>query len=73
MQISFQIKKSKINKKGLVPIYMRVTIDGNRLELSTNRRINPSLWDSNLCQALGTSDETVILNNYLNSLRTKVQ
>ncbi len=52
---------------------MRVTIDGNRLELSTNRRINPSLWDSNLCQALGTSDETVILNNYLNSLRTKVQ
>ena len=73
MHILFQLRKSKINKKGLAPINMRITLDGSRLELSAHRRILPELWDNTLCKAIGTSDESVILNNYLNSLKTKVQ
>jgi len=73
MYISFQMKRSKINKKGLAPINMRITLDGKRLELSTHRNISPSSWDNQLGCATGANDEAVILNNYLAALKSKVQ
>ena len=73
MYISFQIKRSKINKKGQAPINMRITLDGKRLELSTHRRILPTSWNGKLCCANGGNDEAIILNNYLDSLKSKVQ
>ncbi len=73
MYISFQMKRSKINKKGLAPIYLRITLDGKRLELSAHRRIPPASWDNQSGCAIGPGDETIILNNYLNTLKAKVQ
>lgn len=73
MYISFQLKKGKTNKKGLAPINLRITLDTKRLELSTHRRIHPDSWDNKTGYALGTNDDTVILNNYLDSLKSKVQ
>ena len=73
MHISFQLKKNKINKTGLAPINMRITINGKRLELSTHRRIQPDLWDTKTGSAIGSSDESIILSNYLDSLKTKSQ
>jgi hypothetical protein len=72
MHITFQLRKSKINKKGLAPIKMRITIDGKRAELATHRSIRPELWDNYLGAAIGTNDETIILNNYLDALKSKV-
>ena len=72
MYISFQIKKHKTNKKGLAPINIRVTLDEKRLELATHRGVKPDQWDSRLDRAKGTSDEAVILNNYLDGLKAKV-
>jgi site-specific recombinase XerD len=51
---------------------MRITLDGKRFELSTHRRIIPSSWDKKLGYVHGTNDEAVILNNYLDSLKSKV-
>ncbi len=73
MYISFQIKKSKVNRKGQAPINMRITLDGKRLELSTHHRINPTLWDGKLGYAYTTNNEATILNNYLDSLKIKTQ
>ena len=73
MYTSFQLKRNKTNKKGLAPIYLRVTLDGKRLELSANRRIPPANWDNQSGCAIGSSDETIILNNYLDALKAKVQ
>ncbi|MGQ1786365.1 site-specific integrase [Saccharicrinis sp. GN24d3] len=36
MNILFWLAKSKRNKKGQVPVYVRITINGERAELSTN-------------------------------------
>ena len=73
MHISFQVKKSKTNRKGLAPINLRVTIDGKRAELSTHRRLNPNNWDNITGRPAGNTEDIIILNNYLDSLRTKVQ
>jgi len=37
--ILFFIKKSKLNKKGEAPIFMRITVNGERAETSVKRSI----------------------------------
>jgi hypothetical protein len=43
--ILFYLKRSKLNKWGEAPIYMRITIDGIRSEASINRSIKPEQWN----------------------------
>jgi hypothetical protein len=43
----FYIKRAKPNSKGLVPIFQRVTVNGQRIEKSTGKYIHPKLWSSN--------------------------
>ena len=38
----FSLKKAKILANGTAPIYLRITIEGDRLEFTTKRYINPS-------------------------------
>jgi site-specific recombinase XerD len=70
--ISFQIKKSKTNAKGYAPIYMRITIDCKRTEISTHRFIPPNEWDDAKEYVSGKSHRAIIINNYLDSLKNKV-
>ncbi len=42
----FLVKKAKAIANGEAPIYLRITIDGNKTELSTNRNIQPSKWNN---------------------------
>jgi hypothetical protein len=44
LSILFYSKTSKKNKDGLVPIYLRVTINGVRFEQPTQRFISPEKW-----------------------------
>lgn len=37
----FYLKKTKMNAEGLVPVYLRITIDSSRVEISSKRYINP--------------------------------
>ena len=42
----FYLKKSKINSSGLVPIYLRITIDGIRTDISSKRFIDADKWNN---------------------------
>lgn len=44
--ILFWGQKTRKNKLGEIPIYMRITVDGKRAELSTNRFIEESSWNA---------------------------
>ena len=57
---------------GLVPIYQRVTIDGQRIEQSTKRYVEISKWSSEAGKLKGNSEEARSLNNYLDILKAKV-
>ena len=67
--ILFFIKKSKLLKNGTAPIYMRITVNGKRSEVSLKRSILPKLWDTVRNKAKGNSTESKELNEYLNSVR----
>ncbi|WP_299523473.1 site-specific integrase [uncultured Lutibacter sp.] len=67
--ILFFIKKSKLLKDQTAPIYMRVTVNGKRSEVSIKRSIPPRLWDASRNKAKGNSKENKKLNDYLSSIR----
>jgi len=68
----FFIKKHRKNSSGEAPIYLRVTINGQRGEMSTHRSIVMEDWDTKYGHAIGTSKKTKEINSYLESVRSTV-
>lgn len=69
----FYVKEKKKDSKGEAPIYLRITINGERAEISTARRINPGLWDKVSEKALGKSESARVINSTLNTILGKVE
>ena len=68
----FYLKKPTNYQKGTIPIYLRITVNGSRIELSTKRIIDPGRWNSASERAIGTRDDSRALNAYLDTLQAKV-
>lgn len=69
--IAFVGKRNK-TQAGKIPIYMRITVDGVRKELSLKQWIEASLWNEARGMAKGTKPESKNLNFYLERIRGKV-
>jgi len=68
----FYIKRQKNYSKGPVPIYMRITVNGCRTELSTGRTIEPDRWNAPTNRGNGNKEEIKSLNAFLDTLQVKV-
>ncbi|PRY09845.1 site-specific recombinase XerD [Pontibacter ummariensis] len=71
IRVLFYLKKPKSYSSGPVPIYLRITIDGKRAEISTGRECEPKKWNSSSGRASGTKETVVSLNAYLETLQAK--
>ncbi len=72
MALLFWIYKSRINKKGLATVYLRITIRGIKTEISTGINVLPDKWDSKKGVVRGNSNEVKEVNRSLDVLRGKV-
>lgn len=68
----FFVKKSKVRPNGTAPIYMRITIEGKKADISSKRYIEPQKWDNKVQKVIGNSQETKTLNVYLKTLEQRV-
>ncbi|MHB1179162.1 MAG: Arm DNA-binding domain-containing protein [Daejeonella sp.] len=68
----FYLKKPKNYTGGLMPVYVRITADGQRSETTTGRECEPVQWNSAAGRLKGTKEEVKSLNAYLDDLQTKV-
>ena len=68
----FYLKRPKNYEKGPIPVYMRITVDGKRSEVTTNRECEPSEWSTGAGRAKGTREKVRSFNAYLDNLQTKV-
>ncbi|HUC79295.1 MAG TPA: site-specific integrase [Flavisolibacter sp.] len=68
----FRLKKPVHYVKGNMPIYMRITVDSQRTELSINREFDPDRWNTKAGRASGTKEDARALNAYLTTLQVKV-
>ncbi|WP_310377935.1 site-specific integrase [Flavobacterium sp.] len=70
--LHFYAKRTKANAAGQLPIYVRLTVDGKRLEFSTKKFVENSKWSSELSKMKGTTEEARSINSYLDLMKTKV-
>jgi site-specific recombinase XerD len=68
----FYVKKTKIIANGTAPVYLRITIDGERADISSKRYINPDKWNANGQKLGGSGEEVRALNIYLKTLEHQV-
>ena len=72
LSILFYAKRSKATSDGLAPIYLRVTIDGQRIELSARRNVHPDKWSPEGNRVKGANAEARAINTYLDTLKSKI-
>jgi hypothetical protein len=72
ISILFYTKSAKASKNGLLPIYLRITVDGVRIEISTSRYVEKSKWSVEGAKMKGNSEGARSINNYLDILKNKV-
>ena len=72
INVLFYARKSKKNREGLVPIYIRITVNGQRLDHSIQRYVEPSQWSAAAGRVKGNNDGARQVNLYLDTLNTKV-
>jgi site-specific recombinase XerD len=70
--LHFYAKSTKANAAGLLPIYVRLTVDGNRMEFSTKKFIDSAKWSPEMSKMKGTTEHARSLNEYLDLLKSKI-
>lgn len=65
-------KTTKANAAGQLPIYIRLTVEGQRFEFSSKKFIEKSKWSPELSKMKGNSEEARTINNYLDLIKSKV-
>lgn len=68
----FYMKKQKNYQAGAAPIYMRITVNGKRSEVTTGRECPPERWNAAAGRVNGTKEEIRAFNAYLDDLTQKV-
>jgi site-specific recombinase XerD len=71
--ISFFLKGSKVNKKGLAPLYARISVDNNRYDFSTGFAIEGNSWDAKLAIVIGEGQQAILINNYISLKKLEIQ
>ena len=71
--ILFWINKNRPQKTGEFPIYIRVTVNGKRVEISTQRSIPMELWDQKAQKVIGKGNTQTVINSSLDLAKGKIQ
>lgn len=71
--VLFYIKRTKVLRDGMIPIYVRVTIDGQRAEFGLHKSIKDDQWDKRKGCFKGYSKEAKKLNSYLDLVKSKIR
>jgi len=68
----FYIKRSKADSNGKVNIYLRITVNGKRSELSIQRKVSLDKWNSGAGKVKGFSSEAQEINQYIDLISNKI-
>ncbi len=68
----FYPKGNDKDKNGLVPLYLRITVNGKRSELSIKRKILRSKWNTEAGKMRGATTEVRAFNRHLDNIKDRV-
>lgn len=70
--ILFHLKKRNGVEQAKLPVYMRLTIDGQRQEIHTHQLCEQARWNKHAQRVKGNSEQARTLNSYLDSIERDV-
>jgi hypothetical protein len=71
-KILFFLKKGRNRNEKSLPIYVRVTTNGERVEWTCQRNCHQVKWNQQTGRAIGNKDETKSLNQYLDAILANI-
>ena len=66
------VKRSRLLKSGEAAIFMRISVNGTRIETNTGKSIEPHLWNQSKERAKGSSKKAIDLNNYIDDTEIRL-
>jgi site-specific recombinase XerD len=72
LSLLFYLRKDRLNEKKQAPIFLRITVDGQRAAVAANRFIEESRWNPEAGRAKGNTETIKELNDYLLSIESSV-
>jgi site-specific recombinase XerD len=72
LSLLYRLKKQKNYQSGPVPIYLRITVEGQRAEIAMSRQCEPSKWNTQSGRAKGIKEEIKQLNCFLDDTQYKI-
>lgn len=72
LSILFYVKRAKANPAGQIPIYLRLTVDGRRMEFSVKRFVSADKWSTAQNRMKGSSEESRSVNTFLDIMRSRI-
>lgn len=69
---NFIIRRVRQKNKATTLVYLRITVNGARTELSLQRECDPERWDSNRGRLNGKTEEAKSFNAYLDAVQLKI-
>ena len=70
--VYFSLRESKKNKKGLSPIEVSISYNGERIYFSTGKFAKPSEWNKQKQLVKGNTPEAQLINTFLIEFRNKI-
>ncbi len=67
----FWVNTSRV-KNNQVTVYLRITVNGKRVNISLKRKVLLSDWDSNRGRVKGNQQKAKLFNGYLEQVRAKI-
>jgi len=72
LHILFWLYKSKKNKQDEAPIYLRITYNNERKNLSTGFYLNPVRWDDTKAMVKGSKEDAQHINAYISQTKATI-
>lgn len=70
--ILFFTRKSRSKNESLSSIFMRITVDSKRVEISLQRKVKPSDWNSMAGKVKGTTRQALEINKHLDEIKHRI-
>lgn len=70
--VYFSLRESKQNKKGLSPIEVSISTNGERTYFSTGKQVRSIDWNKEKQSVKGVFEDAKLINDYLTQLRNKI-
>ncbi|WP_449436909.1 site-specific integrase [Pedobacter steynii] len=72
LSLLFYLKRRNSEKTGLVPVYLRITVDGERSELATGHKCELEKWSNVSGKMMGSKENVREFNARLEELQRKI-